>query len=51
MIRPLRRAHRWIVALLAIALPILIATAILLREEFPIQREWPYNAAATGTQQ
>jgi hypothetical protein len=43
MIRPLRRAHRRLMFLLAIILPILIAFALLMREEPPVQRDWPFE--------
>ena len=40
MIRPLRRAHRRIVFVLAVVLPLLIALAVLMRAEPPVQREF-----------
>lgn len=41
MIRPLRRAHRSIILVLALVLPFVIALALLMRPEPPVQREWP----------
>ena len=42
MIRPLRRAHRRLVFLLAIVLPIVIAVALLMRDDPPVQRDWSF---------
>ncbi len=41
MIRPLRRAHRAAMLLLAVALPALLLAAVLLRAAPPAQRPWP----------
>lgn len=41
MIRPLRRAHRAAMLLLAVALPALLLGALLLRPAPPVQRPWP----------
>jgi hypothetical protein len=43
MIRPLRRAHRRLILLLAIVLPIVLAFALLTREEPPVQHDWPFD--------
>jgi hypothetical protein len=42
MIRPLRRAHRRLVLLLALILPVVIALALLRRAEPAVQRDWPF---------
>jgi hypothetical protein len=42
MIRPLRRAHRRLIFLLVILLPIVLALALVRREEPPVQRDWPF---------
>ena len=41
MIRPLRRAHRLAMLLLAALLPLLLWTAVARREPAPVQRPWP----------
>jgi hypothetical protein len=50
MIRPLRRAHRRIVLLLAIVLPALIALALTLRADPPVQSEWPALSEVEGAE-
>jgi hypothetical protein len=45
VIRPLRRAHRRIVLVLALVLPFVIAVALLMRPEPLVQREWPFDSA------
>ena len=42
MIRPLRRAHRRLIFLLAIVLPMVLVLALVMREEPPVQRDWPF---------
>jgi len=41
MIRPLRRAHRWIVLFLCVVLPAVVGVAVALRPDPPVQRPWP----------
>ncbi|MGH9372533.1 MAG: hypothetical protein ACRD15_13465 [Vicinamibacterales bacterium] len=48
MIQPLRRAHRYVIAALAIVLPLVLAAAILLREDPAVQRNWPFRSAVEG---
>lgn len=43
MIRPLRRAHHRIVLVLAVVLPFVIALALVMRPEPPVQREWVFD--------
>jgi hypothetical protein len=43
VIRPLRRAHRRVVLLLVILLPIVLVLALVMREEPPVQRDWPFE--------
>ena len=43
MIRPLRRAHRRIVLALVLLLPAMLAAALLLRPDLPVQVEWPFR--------
>jgi hypothetical protein len=43
MIRPLRRAHRRLILLLVILLPIVLVLAVVMREELPVQRDWPFE--------
>lgn len=43
MIRPLRRAHRRIVFVFIVLLPVLLAAALLLRPDPPVQVEWPFR--------
>lgn len=45
MIQPLRRVHRYVIAALAIVLPLVLAAALLLREDPPLQRDWPFESA------
>lgn len=40
MIRPLRRAHRVAVTLLALLLPAIVAVAVARRVPKPVQRPW-----------
>lgn len=41
MIRSLRSAHRRIVTLLAILLPLLLAVALAARHRWPVRGDWP----------
>jgi hypothetical protein len=41
MIRPLRRAHRLVMLLLAAVLPLLLWLAVAQRPLAPMQRPWP----------
>jgi hypothetical protein len=41
MIRPLRRAHRVVMLLLAVMLPLLLWIAVTRRLPAPVQRPWP----------
>jgi hypothetical protein len=43
VIRPLRRAHRRLILLLVIVLPIVLVLALVMREEPPVQRDWPFE--------
>jgi hypothetical protein len=43
VIRPLRRAHRCLILVLAVLLPIAIAFALGARQEFPIQQNWLFD--------
>lgn len=43
MIRPLRRAHRRIIIMVAILLPLLLATTLLTRPAPPVQLAWPFE--------
>jgi hypothetical protein len=43
MIRPLRRAHRRLILLLVLLLPIVLVLALVMREEPPVQRDWPFE--------
>jgi hypothetical protein len=43
MIRPLRRAHRRLFALLAILLPLVLFVALTRRPDVPVQRAWPFG--------
>lgn len=45
MIRPLRRAHRWIVTLLALLLPLVVYLALALRPDPPPTRAVPPELA------
>lgn len=40
MIRPLRRTHRVVMALLALVLPLLLLTALAWRSPRPVQHPW-----------
>lgn len=42
MIRPLRRAHRGIILLLAILLPLVLLIAVVGRADRPVQRDWVF---------
>ena len=46
MIRPLRTRHRWIVTLMAILLPLLVALALTSRRTVPVMPDPP--GVATG---
>jgi hypothetical protein len=43
MIRPLRRAHRRLMILLLVALPIVLLLALTLRPAAPVQRHWLFE--------
>jgi hypothetical protein len=43
MIRPLRRAHRRIMILLALMLPLVLLAALTMRTDAPVQREWVFE--------
>ena len=45
MIRPLRRAHRRIVLLLALLLPLVLLAALALRADAPVQSDWVFEEA------
>jgi hypothetical protein len=44
MIRPLRAAHRRVILLLAILLPLLLLVALTMRPAPPVQRDWPFQS-------
>lgn len=44
MIRPLRRAHRVVVLVLALLLPLILAMAVARRVPWPLQQPWPLGA-------
>lgn len=42
MIRPLRRAHRRLFLVLAILLPLVLAFALFMRADLPVQHDWSF---------
>jgi hypothetical protein len=45
VIQPLRRAHRYAIAAMAVVLTLVLAAALLLREDPAIQDDWPFQSA------
>jgi uncharacterized protein involved in exopolysaccharide biosynthesis len=46
MIRPLRRRHLWLVAMVAVAAGVLVSLALAARPEYPLQSELSGRAEA-----
>jgi len=43
MIRPLRRAHRRVMILLALLLSLVLLAALTMRVDVPVQRDWVFK--------